>query len=281
MVFSRFMLLLLCLLGLGDFGDCYRPGGTGGSRSGRVTRKTKRAGHIPKHKKKFEVNDTLARSGSLYNKQSAPSQAVPPEAGGLNGLSSSSLSYSSYPALVLNADYQPLSLLPLSLWSWQEAIKAVFSGRVTVVDSYDYIIRGVGLSVPLPSVIALHDYIPEATKKAPAFTRRNVFLRDSYKCQYCSSKFPPRDLTLDHVIPRCDGGRLDWSNAVSCCKVCNGRKGCKSLKECENMGMKLRRKPVQPTMRELNAKAGKLLPRQVHETWKVYLEHSWGDDKEQ
>ena len=62
---------------------------------------------------------------------------MPPEAGGLDGLSSSSLSYSSYPALVLNADYQPLSLLPLSLWSWQEAIKAVFSGRVTVVDRYD------------------------------------------------------------------------------------------------------------------------------------------------
>ncbi|GMH91395.1 hypothetical protein TL16_g12047 [Triparma laevis f. inornata] len=77
---------------------------------------------------------------------------------------------------------------------------------------------------------ALHDYIPEATQKSPAFTRRNIFLRDDYKCQYCSSKFAPRDLTLDHVVPRCEGGRLEWKNAVSCCRVCNGRKGCKSLK---------------------------------------------------
>ena len=53
-----------------------RPGGTGGSRLGRVTRKTKRGGHIPKHKKKFEVNDTLARSGSLYNKQSGERGAM-------------------------------------------------------------------------------------------------------------------------------------------------------------------------------------------------------------
>ncbi|GMH79438.1 hypothetical protein TrLO_g3610 [Triparma laevis f. longispina] len=256
-------LLLLLAITSGAFVEGYRPGRGPGSR---VTRKKKN--NIPKHKKKFQVvNNSL-------NKQiahAADVDSVP--------LISTGLPYSSYPALVLNADYQPLSLLPLSLWSWQESIKAVFSGRVSVVDSYDYIIRGVGLSVPLPSVIALHDYIPEATQKSPAFTRRNIFLRDDYKCQYCSSKFAPRDLTLDHVVPRCEGGRLEWKNAVSCCRVCNGRKGCKSLKECENIGMKLRRNPTRPTMRELNTKAGKLLPRLVHESWKPYLEHSWGDER--
>lgn len=85
-----------------------------------------------------------------------------------------------HPALVLNADYQPLSYLPLSLWHWQEAVKAVFNGKVTVVDVYpDVSIRAASLQVPLPSVIALTDYVsPKYMSHTPAFTKRNVFLRD-------------------------------------------------------------------------------------------------------
>jgi hypothetical protein len=67
-----------------------------------------------------------------------------------------------HPALLLNADYQPMSSLPLSLWHWQEAVKAVFSGKVTVVDTYpNVLIRAANLEVPLPSVIALTEYVPQ------------------------------------------------------------------------------------------------------------------------
>ena len=85
-----------------------------------------------------------------------------------------------HPALVLNADYQPLSYLPLSIWHWQESVKAVFNGKVTVVDVYpDVVIRAASLRVPLPSVIALTDYVsPQYHHHKPAFTKRNVFLRD-------------------------------------------------------------------------------------------------------
>jgi len=85
-----------------------------------------------------------------------------------------------HPALVLNADYLPLSYLPLSLWHWQEAVKAVFNGKVTVVDVYpDVAIRAANLQVPLPSVIALTEYVsPKHLNHKPAFTKRNVFLRD-------------------------------------------------------------------------------------------------------
>jgi hypothetical protein len=63
-----------------------------------------------------------------------------------------------HPALLLNADYQPLSQLPLSLWHWQEAIKAVFAGKVTVVDVYpDIAVKAVNWEIPLPSVIALNE----------------------------------------------------------------------------------------------------------------------------
>ena len=114
------------------------------------------------------------------------------------------------PALVLNADFQPLSYLPLSLWTWQDAVKAIFSGKVQVVDVYpDVCVRAANFEVPLPSVIALLEYVPHKHQR-PAFTRRNVFLRDEYKCQYCNDRFHTADLSLDHVIPRCKGGQLTW-----------------------------------------------------------------------
>src|SRR3954464_6671973 len=87
------------------------------------------------------------------------------------------------PALVLNADFRPLSYFPLSLWSWQDAVKAVFLDRVSVLSEYHDAVHSPSRGMGLPSVIALKDYIPAARK--PAFTRFNVFLRDAFSCQYC------------------------------------------------------------------------------------------------
>lgn len=177
----------------------------------------------------------------------------------------------SRPALVLNADFQPLSHLPLSLWSWQDAVKAIFSGKVQVVDVYpDMTIRAANLEVALPSVIALTDYVPRI-KQRPAFTRRNVFLRDEYKCQYCNDRFHTADLSLDHVKPRCMGGRLTWENAVTCCLNCNGRKGSLPVSKLRGVGMRLVREPCCPNQMELAAKAARMVPRRVHPTWKPYL----------
>ena len=177
-----------------------------------------------------------------------------------------------HPALVLNADFQPMSYLPLSMWHWQEAIKAIFAGKVTVVDVYpDVSVKAASLEIPLPSVIALNDYVP-GFQQRPAFTKRNVFLRDEYKCQYCDLSFHTRDLTLDHVVPRSMGGRLNWENAVTSCSQCNGRKGCLPVSELRHVGMKLNRKPFVPTQYQLASIAGRMLPRRVHPTWEPYLE---------
>lgn len=177
-----------------------------------------------------------------------------------------------HPALVLNADYQPLSILPLSLWSWQETIKAVFNGKVTVVDVYPELnIRAVSMDVPLPSVIALTDYIKQPNQN-PAFTRRNVYLRDGYICQYCGNRFMTQDLTLDHVYPRCYGGKLEWNNAVTCCKKCNARKGSTLPTDLRRIGMKLLKEPRVPSKYELASVAGQMYPRKgVHPTWEPYL----------
>ena len=92
------------------------------------------------------------------------------------------------PALVLNADFRPLSYFPLSLWPWYEAIKAVFLDRVNIIAEYDRVVRSPSFEMRLPSVISLKEYIPSARR--PAFTRFNVFLRDRFSCQYCGERFP-------------------------------------------------------------------------------------------
>src|SRR5260370_41906663 len=104
-----------------------------------------------------------------------------------------------FPALVLNADFRPLSYFPLSVWSWQDAVKAVFLDRVSVLNEYETEVRSPSITMRLPSVIALKDYIPTARK--PAFTRFNVFLRDTFECQYCGEREPTPNLTFDHLIP--------------------------------------------------------------------------------
>ncbi len=133
------------------------------------------------------------------------------------------MSVEACPALVLNADFRPLSYFPLSLWPWQEAVKAVFLGRVNIVSEYDRTIRSPSREMRLPSVISLKEYV--AAERRPAFTRFNVFLRDRFCCQYCGEAFPTQDLTFDHIVPRSRGGATTWTNVVTACSRCNLRKG--------------------------------------------------------
>ncbi len=168
------------------------------------------------------------------------------------------------PCLVLNADYQPLSYFPLSLWGWQDAIKAVFLERVNIVAEYDLDVRASTLSLKLPSVISLKKFVP-INKKIP-FTRFNLFLRDQFRCQYCNKKFKASELTFDHVISRAKGGVSTWDNVVSACFKCNNKKGSLSFKDAN---MKLIRIPKKPSHFELR-EAGKLFPPN-------YLHHTWND----
>lgn len=170
---------------------------------------------------------------------------------------------SGWPALVLNADYRPLSYYPLSLWPWQEVIKAVFLDRVDVISTYDHVVRSPSFEMQLPSVVALKHYV--AQDRSPAFTRFNLFLRDGFACQYCGS---PEDLTFDHVLPRSKGGRTSWENIVTACAPCNLSKGGRTPKEAH---MALNRTVRRPTMYELQEQGRRFPPGHLHESWLDYL----------
>jgi 5-methylcytosine-specific restriction endonuclease McrA len=172
----------------------------------------------------------------------------------------------SYPALVLNADFRPLSYFPLSLWPWQEAIKAVFLCRVRVLSEYDRLVRSPSQEMRLPSVIVLKQYV--AMARRPAFTRFNVFLRDRFSCQYCGGDFVAERLTFDHVVPRARGGRTEWTNVVTACEPCNLRKGHRLPKEA---GMFPLLRPAEPNTYELQENGRGFPPNYLHESWRDFL----------
>ena len=119
-----------------------------------------------------------------------------------------------------------------------------------------------------PRVIRLlgYDKMPKQTVK---FNRRNIFARDHNQCQYCGKKFPTSELSLDHIVPRSQGGLATWENIVCACVACNVRKGGRTPREA---GMTLIRKPEKPKrspMLNLKLTQGK------YQSWKSFLENAY------
>ena len=108
-------------------------------------------------------------------------------------------------------------------------------------DAHDFI-HTVRISVAVPRIVRLlfYDRLP---RKEVTLNRRNIYARDHNHCQYCGKKFPPSELSLDHVIPKTQGGKESWHNLVCACLRCNNRKGNRSP---DQVGLALLRKPRQP-----------------------------------
>lgn len=174
----------------------------------------------------------------------------------------SNLHTGGHPALLLNADFQPMSYFPLSLLSWQNAVKGVIEGDYAVVAEYDRVVRSPSTRMKLPSVVALRSY--RKVRRRVAFTRFNLFLRDRFTCQYCGMAHAAKDLTFEHVVPRCRGGPTNWENIVAACSPCNLRKADRQ----EMMPVRL---PREPDWWELQAAARRFPPNHLHETWLDYL----------
>jgi 5-methylcytosine-specific restriction endonuclease McrA len=141
--------------------------------------------------------------------------------------------------LVLNASYEPINIVPA-----RRALTLVLGGKALVEERSKFVIRTSKINVPVPSVIRLVSYrrIPRQNR---SLSRKGILLRDGSTCQYCRSTLPPKDLTLDHVIPRSRAGESTWENLVACCFPCNNRKGNRTPQEA---GMVLAKQPRQITI---------------------------------
>ena len=142
--------------------------------------------------------------------------------------------------LVLNADYTPINFI-----SWQKAMALVVKGKVEVLKYADELVNSFKRGFKMPLVIRLIKLVRLVYKKEIPFSKRGVFIRDDYTCQYCGKKV--HKPTLDHVIPQSKGGKSTWENGVTACQECNAKKADKSLKEA---GLFLKSRPVQPTVQE-------------------------------
>ncbi len=164
------------------------------------------------------------------------------------------------PTLVLNRNWQPVHVATVA-----RALALLWNETARVVDPADYqaytwddwaklrpgegerFIQAVRFRLRVPEVVTLNAYdrLPNA---AVTFSRRNIFKRDRFACQYCGVQPGSEELTLDHVVPRAQGGESRWDNCVLACVSCNKRKADRTP---EQAGMRLRRQPVQPTWRPL------------------------------
>ena len=139
--------------------------------------------------------------------------------------------------LVLDQGYMPLKVVP-----WQRAIQLLFLNKCEIVEEYDGFVRSTKLVMKIPAVVRLLKGF-RRHKKPVKFSRVNIYGRDDYTCQYCAKKCSMDELTYDHVTPRAQGGKTEWTNIVSACERCNAKKANRTPEQAK---MKLLKKPVQP-----------------------------------
>ena len=140
--------------------------------------------------------------------------------------------------LTLSSTYEPLGVV-----DWEKAINLLFSGKVLALSEYEQEIRSPTVSMKIPSVVVFK-HNKNKRIKSVRFSRKNVWIRDEGRCQYCSQLVSIKNFTLDHVVPRTLGGSTMWTNVVTCCALCNQKKGDKLLHKC---GMSLRKVPIKPS----------------------------------
>jgi 5-methylcytosine-specific restriction endonuclease McrA len=176
---------------------------------------------------------------------------------------------------VLNRNWQAIHVA-----SVQRSLVMLCNGTARAVDTHDFqiygwddwlslpvrpehaVVRGVSFNIRAPEVITLSSFDRVPCGKVP-FSKRNVFKRDRFTCQYCGRQPGAEELTIDHVLPRSQGGETSWENCVLACVDCNRRKADLSLKQT---GMRLRTHPKMPVWRPLYTTRGSRLP-----SWATFL----------
>ncbi|MEA2199110.1 MAG: hypothetical protein QOJ25_3161 [Solirubrobacteraceae bacterium] len=159
--------------------------------------------------------------------------------------------------LVLNATFEPINVCTV-----RRAVVLLLKEKAEVIEHGDWELRSATRSVTRPVVIRLVSYVrvPRDTHRRK-ITRRAVFARDDWTCQYCGAR---SNLTVDHVIPRSKGGASSWDNIVASCAPCNLRKGSALPRQA---GMRLQRQPRTPSPHVFIHVASPTIPA----AWRQYL----------
>lgn len=166
--------------------------------------------------------------------------------------------------LILNADGQPLGMLPLSTKPWHKAVEDIWTNKVQVLHTYeDWVVRSPSTTMNVPSVVVLNRF--SKPKRMSRFSKFNLCLRDRFTCQYCGSVFHESQLTFDHVHPHSMGGGKNWENIVAACQPCNGARG-------NNTKIRPNRMPYRPSYWELVGKRKEYPLTVPHETWTYYID---------
>jgi 5-methylcytosine-specific restriction endonuclease McrA len=124
-----------------------------------------------------------------------------------------------YKTLLLNASYEPLCFINV-----RRAVRLLFLGKIEIISSWDALLRSMKSSINIPAVIRLRHRV-DAGNHPVKFSRVLLFHRDGWKCQYCGRRLDCSTATIDHYVPKSQGGKTTWTNCTTACKVCNGSKG--------------------------------------------------------
>lgn len=147
--------------------------------------------------------------------------------------------------VVLNADYTFLSTT-----SWQNAVCLLIEGKAETLKETTRVVRNANRTVEItvPLYIRIIKYVRSVFKKMVPFSKKNVFVRDNQKCVFCGKEIENLDdCTVDHVVPKAQGGKSTWENCVTACKPCNHSKADRTPREA---GMSLKYLPYRPTISE-------------------------------
>lgn len=162
--------------------------------------------------------------------------------------------------LLLDSGYQPLDVI-----DWKKAITLMFLGKAEIVEVYEEEIKSSYLVLKKPAVVRLLNNFRRGKRKVK-FSRLNVFIRDNFTCQYCGKRDTAGNLTMDHVLPRCRGGKTNWLNIATSCEECNIKKMNRTPEEA---GVRLLNEPKQPNWLPLVAL--KICRHPVPENWQFYI----------
>lgn len=154
-------------------------------------------------------------------------------------------------------------MFPKQVVAWEDAVKLKYEGTAEVVVEYSEEVSSPSVTWKIPAVMRLKKLGKYST--GVRYSKHAMMIRDKFRCQYCSKKFPEKQLTRDHVHPSSRGGQTTWENTVAACRKCQIIKGSRT---CDEIGMFPINWPVRPKVLQ---PAMPRLPEEIPEEWLAYV----------